>query len=90
MASSAEKSTSNGLRSPIFAGGSVVADRLTREGLSVCMLERGLPHPPGTFPRTPSEIKTSFWDPSQKLYGMFDVWSFSGLAALVSSGLGGN
>ena len=31
----------------------------------------------------------NFWDPSEGLHGMFDVWSFKGLEALVSSGLGG-
>jgi len=31
----------------------------------------------------------NFWDPSEGLHGMFDVWSFSGIEALVSSGLGG-
>ena len=34
-------------------------------------------------------VKRSFWDPSHALYGLFDVWSFSGLAAVVASGLGG-
>src|SRR4051794_2211739 len=55
----------------------------------MCLLERGDAHRPGDFPRTPAEIKRAFWDPSHGLYGLFDVWSFSGLAAVVSSGLGG-
>ena len=29
------------------------------------------------------------WDPSGGLYGLYDVWSFGSLFALVSSGLGG-
>ena len=31
----------------------------------------------------------NLWDPSNGLYGMFDIWSFGGIEALVSSGLGG-
>lgn len=70
-------------------GGSVAAYRLAEAGLSVCLLERGRAYPPGSFPRTPSALKRAFWDPSEGLYGMFDVWSFKGLEALVGSGLGG-
>jgi cholesterol oxidase len=73
-------------------GGSVVAHRLAAEAnapWSVCLLERGKSHAPGEFPRTPYEVKRSFWDPKGQLYGLFDVWSFSGLAAVVASGLGG-
>jgi len=73
-------------------GGSVVAHRLATDPdrpWRVCLLERGASHAPGQFPRTPYEAKRSFWDPSEKLYGLFDVWSFSGLAAVVASGLGG-
>lgn len=32
---------------------------------------------------------TNFWDPSEDLYGLFNVWSFRHIAAVVSSGLGG-
>ena len=67
----------------------MVARRLADAGLSVCVLERGRWHAPGTFPETPAEVKRSFWDPSHSLYGLFDVWSFRGLAAVVASGMGG-
>ncbi len=70
-------------------GGSVLAYRLAEAGKSVCVLERGKPYPPGSFPRGPRELSKAFWDPSEGLYGMFDVWSFKGIGALVSSGLGG-
>ena len=70
-------------------GGSVVAARLAEEGRSVCLLERGKAYPPGSFPRGPAGLRDSFWDPSEGLHGMFDVWSFKGLEALVSAGLGG-
>jgi len=70
-------------------GGSVLAYRLAESGKSVCVLERGKPYPPGSFPRGPRELSKAFWDPSEGLYGMFNVWSFKGLGAVVSSGLGG-
>jgi cholesterol oxidase len=70
-------------------GGSVTAYRLARAGMSVCVLERGKSFPPGSFPRSPTGVKQNFWDPSERLYGMLNAWSFDGLGALVSSGLGG-
>jgi cholesterol oxidase len=70
-------------------GGSVMAYRLAAAGRRVCVLERGKPYPPGSFPRSPYRMRTNFWDPTQGLYGLFDFWSFSGLSALVASGLGG-
>src|SRR5258708_32174468 len=70
-------------------GGSARASRLAGGGKRVCVLERGKPYPPGSFPRSPDGMSKNFWDPSQGLYGMFNVWSFSGIDALVSSGLGG-
>lgn len=70
-------------------GGSVTAYRLAKEGIGVCLLERGKPYPPGSFARTPREMRANFWDPSEGLQGMFDIWSFKGIDAVVSSGLGG-
>jgi cholesterol oxidase len=70
-------------------GGSVSAYRLAEAGKSVCVLERGKPYPPGSFPRSPRALSQAFWDPSEGLYGMFNLWSFRGIGALVSSGLGG-
>lgn len=70
-------------------GGSVTAFRLAEADLSVCLLERGQPFPPGSFPRSPHDAAKNFWDPDSRLYGMYDMWSFSKLDALVSSGLGG-
>jgi cholesterol oxidase len=70
-------------------GGSVLAYRLAEAGKSVCVLERGKPYPPGSFPRSPRALAKAFWDPSEGLYGMFNLWSFRGIGALVSSGLGG-
>jgi cholesterol oxidase len=70
-------------------GGSVMAYRLADAGLRVCVLERGQAYPPGSFPRSPHRMKRNFWDPSAGLYGLFNVWSFRGLGAVVSSGLGG-
>jgi cholesterol oxidase len=70
-------------------GGSVTAYRLAQEGIDVCLLERGKPYPPGSFARTPRQMRSNFWDPSEGLQGLFDIWSFSGIDAVVSSGLGG-
>jgi len=70
-------------------GGAVCAYRLAEAQRSVCVLERGKPYPPNSFPRAPHRMKANFWDPSKGLHGMFDIWSFSGIDVIVSSGLGG-
>ncbi|NUP06475.1 MAG: GMC family oxidoreductase [Polyangiaceae bacterium] len=70
-------------------GGSVTAFRLAEANERVCLLERGKAYPPRSFARSPAEMRKNFWDPSEGLQGMFDVWSFRGTDALVSSGLGG-
>lgn len=70
-------------------GGSVTAYRLAEAGKKVCLLERGKAYPPQSFARSPAEMSRNFWDPSEGLHGLFDVWSFHGTDAVVSSGLGG-
>ena len=70
-------------------GGSVMAWRLADAGLDVCLLERGRAYPPGSFARSPHDMARNFWDPSEGRHGLFDVWSFSRISAVVSSGLGG-
>ena len=70
-------------------GGSVTAYRLAEGGMRVCLLERGKSYPPGSFARTPYDMARNFWDPSEGRHGMFDLWTFKGVEALVSSGLGG-
>ncbi len=70
-------------------GGAVAACRLAQAGLSVILLERGNAYPPDSFPRTPAQMRRAFWDPAAGLYGMFDVWHFTGCDSVVSSGLGG-
>jgi cholesterol oxidase len=70
-------------------GGSVMAAVLAKAERKVCVVERGKAYPPGAFPRDPAGVSRNFWDPSEGLYGMFDVWNFKGIDAIVSSGLGG-
>jgi cholesterol oxidase len=70
-------------------GASVTAYRLAKAKMSVCVLERGKRYPPGSFARTPREMATNLWEPQDGLFGLFDIWSFRKLEALVSSGLGG-
>jgi cholesterol oxidase len=70
-------------------GGSVMAYRLAEAGKSVCVLERGKAYPPGSFTRSPFRARESFWAPQHGLTGMYHYWSFKGIDALVSAGLGG-
>lgn len=71
-------------------GGAVAAHRLIRQsGLRVLLLERGMPYPPGSFPRTPRQMRANFWDPGAGLHGLLELWSFRRVRAVVSSGLGG-
>lgn len=70
-------------------GASAMACRLAQAGRRVAVLERGDRHPPGSFPRSPRGLAANLWEPAAGLYGMFDVWAFHGIEALVSSGLGG-
>jgi|SRR5579884_1197904 len=66
-----------------------MALRLAEEGKRVCVLERGRKYPPGSFARTPQELRSNFWRPARGTYGLFDVWSFRHIAAIVAAGVGG-
>lgn len=70
-------------------GGSVTAARLAAGNLGVIVLERGRHYPPGSFPRSPHGLANNVWDPGTQHLGLFDLWSFAGIDALVSSGVGG-
>jgi len=70
-------------------GASVTAYRLAEAGQRVCVLERGRPYPPGSFPRDPRGLARNLWDPGSGLHGIFDIWAFRGIESVVSSGLGG-
>lgn len=70
-------------------GGSVMACRLAEAGMRVCLLERGMAYPPGSFPRSPHRLRENVWDPADGRLGMFELWSFRHIDAFVASGLGG-
>ncbi len=70
-------------------GASVAAYRLAQAGRPVVVMERGRAYAPGDFARSPAQMGRGFWDPSERLHGLFDAWSFRGLEGLVASGLGG-
>ena len=70
-------------------GGSVMAYRLAEKKMRVCLLERGKPYPPNSFPRSPYRMGKNFWDPSEGRHGLYSIWAFRRMAAIVSSGLGG-
>jgi cholesterol oxidase len=63
---------------------------MAEAGMSVLILERGRPYPPGSFARTPHTMQREmFWEPATGLHGLFDVQSFPGVTAILASGLGG-
>jgi cholesterol oxidase len=70
-------------------GGAVTACRAAEAGRSVLLLERGRRYRPGDFARNPLEMSTNLWDPSENLFGLFQIMAFRNLDAIVSSGLGG-
>jgi cholesterol oxidase len=70
-------------------GGAVTACRAAEAGRKVLVLERGKLYRPGEFPRSPLEMSTNFWDPSEGMFGLFQIWSFHRLDAVVASGVGG-
>jgi cholesterol oxidase len=78
-------------------GGAVTACRAAQAGRNVLVLERGKLYRPGERPgrssktslETSLEMHTGSWDPSEGLFGLFQVWSFRQLDAVVSSGVGG-
>ncbi len=71
-------------------GGAVTACRVAEAGRKVLVLERGTLYRPEKFPQRPLETPTNLWDPSEGLFGVFQVWSFRHLDVVVSSGVGGD
>jgi cholesterol oxidase len=70
-------------------GGSVAAWLFAEAGHRVVVLERGRFYPPHSFPRSARGMGRNLWDPSEGLYGLFDIWSFRSIDAVVASGVGG-
>ena len=72
-------------------GGSINSLRLAQAGRSVLVLERGGRYKPGEFPRDVSDVDKVFWRYSRRTEsrGLYEVRFFSGIAAVVASGVGG-
>src|ERR1700677_4349351 len=72
-------------------GGSINALRLAQAGQSVAVLERGKRYSPATFPRDVRDVDSLFWryPHHQQSQGLYDLRFFSGLGAVVASGVGG-
>lgn len=72
-------------------GGSINALRLAEAGKSVLVLERGRRYRPGEFPRDVRDVNSLFWRYPRhaESRGLYDVRFFSGIAAVVASGVGG-
>src|SRR6185295_12147350 len=72
-------------------GGSISALRLAQAGRSVLVLERGRRYRPGDFPRNMRETDRLFWryPSSPTARGLYELRCFSGVGAVVASGVGG-
>lgn len=72
-------------------GGSIAALRLSESGQSVLVLERGRRYLPTDFPRDITDTDRVFWRFPKRpaSLGLYDVRFFSGLGAVVASGVGG-
>ena len=77
-------------------GGAMAAAELSKEGLSVCVLERGREFLPGSFPNStdeaPLELRKSSSagsKPIGNLEGLFDIRKGKDLNVLLANGLGG-
>lgn len=83
-------------------GGAINACRLSAKWPGkVMVLERGKRYPMGSFPRTPRDMSSNFWNivregrkrpkniGSKDMHGMFDIRTFDHLDAVVCAGLGG-
>src|SRR5579871_4747810 len=72
-------------------GGSINALRLAQAGKSVLVLERGRRYEPGGFPREVRDVDQLLWryPTHPQAQGLYDVRFFSGIGAVVASGVGG-
>ena len=72
-------------------GGSINSLRLAQAGRLVLVLERGGRYKPGEFPRDVSDVDKVFWRYPRRTEsrGLYEVRFFSGIAAVVASGVGG-
>jgi cholesterol oxidase len=72
-------------------GGGITALRLSEAGRSVLVLERGQRWRPGEFARDVRDVDRLLWrwPAYENSRGLYDLRFFSGLAAVVASGVGG-
>jgi cholesterol oxidase len=72
-------------------GGSINALRLAQAHKSVLVLERGKRYEPAGFPRDIRDVDNLLWryPTRQQSQGLYDLRFFSGIGAVVASGVGG-
>src|SRR5260370_19002226 len=72
-------------------GGSINALRVAESGKRVLVLERGGRYRPGEFPRDVRDTNKLFWQYPRRPQsrGLYELRFFSGIAAVVASGVGG-
>ncbi len=72
-------------------GGSISALRLAQAGKRVAVLERGRRWEAGEFPRDTTQVNNVFWRWPKKpeSRGLYELRFFSGVSAVVASGVGG-
>lgn len=70
-------------------GGAVSALRLAEKGYRVLILEKGKRFAPEDFPRSNWQLPRWLWLPAARLFGLFQMTLFPGIAIYSGVGVGG-